>query len=500
MTDSAITMPTQPLHELRQVRLNKVDQLRALGINPYPYAYAVSHYAAALQEQHKDIPAGTELSDTITIAGRIMAMRNHGMFIDIQDATGRIQAFSDRKVLPALQGQILDLLDIGDIIGVRGTIRRTPRGELSVRVQEITVLNKALLPLPEKYHGLSDIEARYRQRYLDFIMNDEARRVMRARSTIIATLRRYLDSQGFIEVETPVFHPIAGGTNAKPFITHHNALDHDFYLRIATELYLKRLLVGGLHHKIYEIGRLFRNEGLSPRHNPEFTMMELYVTYADYNDMMTLTEELVAHCCMALHGTTSVPYRDVTLNFATPWPRRPVLELIAEHTKVDFATLDAAGARAAATALGVHADKNASWGAVVETVFDDKVKASLIQPIHVTDFPLETSPLVKTHRSNPRLSERADTYVYALEITPIFSELNDPVEQHRRFTMQEALRDSGDEEAQRMDNDFLCALEHGMPPTGGIGIGIDRLTMLLTNSPTIREVIAFPTLRPNVKP
>jgi lysyl-tRNA synthetase class 2 len=359
------------------------------------------------------------------------------------------------------------------------------------------VLAKALLPLPEKFHGLTDVETRSRQRYLDLIMNPESRETLRRRSRIVAALRRHLDAQGFLEVETPMLHAIAGGASAKPFITHHNALDIDLYLRIAPELHLKRLVVGGLSDKVFEINRCFRNEGLSPRHNPEFTSLELYEAYVDYTAMMTLTEALVQAAAQAVQDGTRIAYQGREIDLAGPWPRRSMCELVAEATGVDFLALaDAGAAHRAARSLGVEVETGSGWGHAVEAVFAAKVEDGLVQPTHVTGFPRDISPLAKADRTDPRLTERFETYINGWEVANAFSELTDPQDQLARFEAQMAARAKGDEEAQMLDADYVAALEYGLPPTGGLGIGIDRLVMLLTDSPSIRDVIAFPTMRP----
>jgi lysyl-tRNA synthetase class 2 len=359
------------------------------------------------------------------------------------------------------------------------------------------MLTKSIEILPEKYHGLSDVEARYRQRYVDLIMNEDSRETLRARSKIVSTIRKTMDEMGAMEVETPMLHAIMGGASAKPFVTHHNTLDTDFFLRVAPELFLKRLIVGGLADDVYEIGRCFRNEGISTRHNPEFTSIEGYHAYKDYTDMMDLVEKIVQSCAMAVHGSLKVQFGDIELDFTGPWPRKSMVDLVKEKTGVDMLSFtDAASARAAAKAAGVHTDAGASWGQAVEAMFAEKVEPDLIQPIHVTDFPLEISPLAKTHRDNPRLVERFETFVNTWEIANAFTELNDPAVQLERFQAQVDAREAGDEEAQMLDEDYVTALEYGLPPCGGWGLGIDRLCMILTNSPTIRDVILFPTLKP----
>ena len=484
--------------ELRNIRLEKVQTLRSQGINPYPYKFSRSHTNAQLQEKFKDLPNESVTEEDVSIAGRIRSIRNSGMFIDLHDETGSIQAFSALKEIPEKIVSLLSLLDIGDWIGVHGVIRRTKRGELTVNVSGLELLSKALLPLPEKYHGLTDIETRYRQRYIDLIVNDESRDRLRKRSQIIAGIRTFLSEKGFLEVETPMLHIIPGGAAAKPFLTHHNALDLPMYLRIAPELHLKRLMVGGLSDKIFEMNRCFRNEGISPRHNPEFTSVELYQLFADYTDMMTLTEQLIQYVAQKVLGTTVVTYNGIEIDLASPWARKSMVDLVTEKTGVDFSkihTIDEA--REAAKKIGgVPLKGKDSWGKVVESVFAEKVEPSLIQPTHVTDHPLDISPLAKAHRTDPRLTERFESYINAWEMANAFSELTDPIDQRQRFEAQVSERESGDDEAHLMDSDFVTALEHGLPPTGGLGIGIDRLVMILTDAQSIRDVIAFPTMKP----
>jgi lysyl-tRNA synthetase class 2 len=481
----------------RSVRLGKLDALRGMGVEPYPVSFSRSDEAAALERRYADLPAGAETEDRVRVAGRIRAMRNSGMFIDLHDASGKIQIFSHKDYLSPEQMALLRLFDIGDLIGVEGIVRRTPRGELTVNATRLTMLSKALRPLPEKYHGLADIELRYRQRYLDLIMNPQSRETLRRRSRIVAEMRTWLLARGYLEVETPMLHTIPGGAAAKPFVTHHNALDMDLYLRIAPELHLKRLVVGGLAEKVFEINRCFRNEGLSPRHNPEFTSLELYEAYAGYTDMMSLTEQLVAHVAEQAAGGLKIGYGGTAIDLTPPWPRRSMAELVLEATGTDFRAIeDAAAARQAAGRLGGTLSGRENWGQALEAVFAARVEDRLIQPVHVTGFPRDISPLAKADPSDPRLVERFETYVYGWEIANAFSELNDPIDQRARFEAQMLARAAGDEEAQPLDEDYLLALEYGLPPCGGLGIGIDRLVMLLTDSPSIRDVIAFPTLRP----
>jgi lysyl-tRNA synthetase class 2 len=419
------------------------------------------------------------------------------MFIDLHDAGGKIQIFCHKDNLTPEQLAVVRLFDLGDLIGVEGVVRRTPRGELTVNARRVQLLAKALLPLPEKFHGLADVETRYRQRYVDLIVNEESRTTLRNRSRIISAFRRLLDERGFLEVETPMLHSIPGGASAKPFITHHNALDIDLYLRIAPELHLKRLIVGGLSDKVFEINRCFRNEGISPRHNPEFTTLELYQAYVDYAAMMAITEELIVAAAREVTGGTRVRYGEREIDLTSPWPRRSMAELVREKTAVDFmAIANDTEARTQAQALGAEVHPSSGWGRALEAVFGLHVEATLVDPVHVTGFPREISPLAKGDRNDPRLTERFETYINGWEVANAFSEINDPLDQLQRFEAQMRDRALGDEEAQRLDADFITALEHGMPPAGGLGVGIDRLAMILTNSPSIRDVIAFPTLRP----
>lgn len=480
----------------RESRLKKLEELKEAGVNPYAFNYAKTHEAKDLHAKYGDIEDGAETGETAIVAGRIMAYRNDGMFIDLMDTSGRIQIFSHKKNIDEKQLEMIKLLDLGDLIGVKGKVRKTPRGELTINSEEVTLLSKALLPLPEKYHGLTDKEVRYRQRYLDLIMNDSTRETLRARSRIIAEMRSFLIGKDFLEVETPMFHPIVGGASALPFVTHHNTLDIDLYLRIAPELYLKRLITGGLSERVFEINRCFRNEGISIKHNPEFTSMELYQAFADYNDMMDITEAIVEHVATQVFGTVDFTFEGKEISFKGPWKRQSMASLVQEHTGVDFMQFDAREAAAEAKKLDVHIQDGANWGKVLEAVFEEKVEHTLIQPTHVTDFPREISPLARVHRDEPRLTERFETFVNGWEIANAFSELIDPIDQHDRFVQQGEEAKAGDKEAQQMDEDFVTSLEYGMPPCGGLGIGIDRLVMLLTGSSSIRDVIAFPTLRP----
>lgn len=487
------------LGRIRETRIEKLQALREQGINPYPYKYEKAHDNQALQEKYKDLPSGEETSDEVRVAGRVMASRNNGMFIDLLDSTGKIQLFCHKDNLSDQSLALLKQIDIGDIIGAEGTIRRTPRGELSVKVKSLVLLSKALLPLPEKFHGLTDKETRYRQRYLDLIMNEETRNTLRKRCMIVSAIRRYFLDQGFIEVETPMLQTLAGGAAARPFVTYHNALDLTMYMRIAPELYLKRLIVGGIADKVFELNRSFRNEGISPKHNPEFTMVEAYQAYADYNDMMELTEDLITTVAQQVLGTLTITYQGQEINLARPWKRMTMIDAVRQETDLDFEAIQTDGdARQAARGLGLEPDEAWGWGKVLEYVFEERVEPKLIQPIHIIDYPRETSPLAKVHRSNPRLVERFETRINGWEVANAFSELSDPIDQRQRFEAQLAAREAGDDEAHQMDEDYVTALEYGMPPTGGLGIGVDRLAMLLTDSPSIRDVIAFPTLRPRI--
>lgn len=484
------------IEQIRQTRIQKLADLADKGVNPYPYTFDKTAAANELQDKYKDLPAGEETTDVYSVAGRVMAIRNTGMFIDLMDDTGKIQIFSHKENLPEEQLKVLKLVDIGDIVGFTGTIRRTPRGELSIKSTDLKLLSKALLPLPEKHHGLTDVEIRYRQRYVDLIVNEDVRDTFRKRSLIIQKIREFLAKQGYLEVETPILQTMASGANARPFNTHHNALEMDLTLRIALELYLKRLIVGGVSERVYEIGKCFRNEGIDTRHNPEFTMIELYQAYADYNDMMTLTENMVAYVAQEVLGTMKIQYGEHEIDLTPPWDRKTMLGSIKEATGIDFMEIySAKQAIETARRLNVSVDDGMNWGQVVEAVFEEKIEPGLIQPCHIIDYPREISPLAKVHRDNDRLTERFETRVNGWEIANAFSELTDPIDQRMRFEAQAKAKAEGDEEAMDIDEDFINALEYGMPPTGGMGMGIDRLVMLLTNSPSIRDVIAFPTMR-----
>lgn len=488
-----------PETELVAARKEKLLRLQARGINPYPYGFSRTHTAADLREGFGSLAPAQHTGVEVAVAGRILAVRRMGKasFFDLHDRTGRIQIFATPQTLgPENYEFWLDALDIGDIVGIRGEVFTTKTGELSVAAEELVLLAKALRPLPEKWHGLRDVETRYRERALDFVANPRAREILIKRATILRTIRNFLDARGFIEVETPVLQPIPGGAAARPFVTHHHELGRDLYLRIAPELYLKRLLVGGLE-KVYEIGRNFRNEGVSSEHNPEFTALEAYEAYTDYQGMMELAEGLIEACVLAVAGTTRLEYQGRWIDFSRPWRRVGLLELVAEATGCDvekplaelLLELDRRG-----IAIPEHL-KRGPKGKVIEHLLETCAEKTLWDPSFVLDYPLDISPLAKRKRDRPDLVERFELYIAGREVANAFSELNDPEEQRERFWAQEKLRAQGDEEAQRIDEDFVRDLELGMPPAGGIGVGLDRLTMILTNSPSIREVLAFPLLR-----
>lgn len=487
---------TSSIDVIRQGRINKAQELREKGVNPYPYKFIKTAGAKELQERYANLADGEETTDRYSVAGRVMAIRNSGMFIDLTDDSGKIQIFSHKQNIDPEKIKLLKLVDIGDIMGFTGDIRRTPRGELSIKAVDFEILTKSLKPLPEKFHGLTDVETKYRQRYIDLIINEETRETFRKRSLIIQKIREFLANKGYLEVDTPILQTVASGANARPFTTHHNALDMDMTMRIALELYLKRLIVGGVSEKVYEIGKCFRNEGIDTRHNPEFTMIELYQAYADYNDMMELTENMVAYVAQEVLGTTKIKYGENEIDLTPPWDRKTMIGAIEEYTKADFSKCEnLSEAVELAATLHVDVEDCDCWGKVIDKVFEEKVEPSLIQPVHIIDYPLEISPLAKVHRNNPRLTERFETRVNGWEIANAFSELSDPIDQRQRFEAQALAKANGDEEAMEIDEDFIEALEYGMPPTGGMGMGIDRLVMLLTDSSTIRDVIAFPTMK-----
>ncbi len=480
-------------NELIAARLRKLERFRQHGMDPFGERFPRTHRAAQITADFVALDGAS-----VRIAGRIMAVRGHGKatFADLQDFSGRIQIYARQDVMGEASYGLFTELDIGDVIGVVGKVFRTRRGEISVEIQEWRLLAKSLIPLPEKWHGLKDVDLRYRQRYLDLIVNPEVRETFVARSRIVSALRRFLDERGFLEVETPMMHPLAGGAAARPFVTHHNALDLNLYLRIAPELYLKRLVVGGME-KVYEIGRVFRNEGISTRHNPEFTILELYEAFADYTDMMALTEEIFTHVALEVRGTLQVRFLGHDIDLAPPWRRLSIVDALREYAGVDVFELgDDAQARAVAHRLGVEVEGNATLGQVIEELVDAFVQPHLIQPTFLTDHPVEISPLAKRKKDDPSLTYRFELIVAGWEMANAFSELNDPLDQRERFMAQLREREKGNEEAHGMDEDYLTALSYGMPPCGGLGIGVDRLVMLLIGVPSIRDVILFPLMRP----
>ena len=493
------------LEEIRATRLEKVQQLQDLGFNPYAYQWQLTHHTKELQDKYIDLAPGEENPEQVSLAGRIIARRVFGKlaFFSLQDETGTIQLYLEKNRIqdsmsdvPQSFEHLKKLTDSGDILGVTGTIKRTEKGELSIYVQTYSILTKSLLPLPDKWHGLTDTEKRYRQRYVDLIVNPQVRQTFRQRAQITAAIRRYLETRDFLEIETPVLQSEAGGADARPFVTYHNTLDMNLYLRIATELHLKRLIVGGFE-RVFELGRIFRNEGVSTRHNPEFTSIEVYQAYADYNDMMALTENLISDVAQEVLGTKKVTYQEESIDLTPPWPRKTMSELVKEKTGLDFDQFtDLETAKTAILAARIEIAANSTTiGKLLNQLFEEKVEETLIQPTFVLDFPLEISPLAKPHRSKAGLVERFELYIVGRELANSFSELTDPIDQRERLTAQAAKKAAGDLEAQDIDEDFLTALEYGMPPTGGLGIGIDRLIMLLTNSASIRDVIAFPLLK-----
>ncbi len=479
-------------NELIASRMDKYNVLLEKGINPYKNKYERTHLAEEILESFDSLE-----DENVKISGRIMSLRVHGKaaFAHIQDRSGQIQVYARINKIGEEKYESFTNLDTGDIVGVEGRVFRTRRGEITVEIKELELLTKSLRPLPEKWHGLQDVELRYRQRYLDLIVNSEAREVFEKRSKIIASMRRQMDERGFLEVETPMMHSIPGGAAARPFITHHNALDMDLYMRIAPELYLKRLLVGGME-KVYEINKNFRNEGISTRHNPEFTMVEIYQAYADYEDMMKLVEDVISKIALEVLGDTSITYQGSEIDLSPPWDRITMVDCIKEHTGLDFAGLSDEEARKIAKGAGIEVEEGSTWGQVMYEVFEERVEDKLMGPVFVKDFPVEVSPLAKRKASEDNLVYRFEGFIGGIEITNAFSELNDPTDQKSRFVQQSQARQSGDDEAHMYDKDFVEALEYGMPPAGGVGIGIDRLIMILTDSASIREVILFPLLKP----
>ena len=487
----------QDMNELMKVRRDKLAAFEAKGVAPFGHRFEVSHHAKDVLEQFGHLEGEEESSEEITIAGRLMAIRGHGKasFSVLMDRSGRIQIYFKLDVLGEEKYSQFKLLDIGDIIGVKGHVFRTRRGEITVRVDDFDMLSKSLRPLPEKFHGLTDTEIRYRQRYVDLIMNPEVMNTFVARTNIMKSIREYLDERDYIEVETPVLGTIAGGAAARPFITHHNTLDLDMYLRIATELNLKRLIVGGME-RVYEMGRVFRNEGMDVRHNPEFTTIELYQAYADYTDLMDITEGLVLNAANKVLGTTEFDYQGTHIDLANV-KRISMNDAVKEATGKDFLSCQTVEeARAMATEIGVPYEERFGIGGILNAAFEEKVEETLIQPTFITGHPTEISPLAKRNPENPMITDRFEFFIYGRELANGFTELNDPIDQEGRFLDQLKQREAGDDEAHEMDRDFITALEYGLPPTGGLGIGIDRLVMFLTDSASIRDVLLFPTMKP----
>ena len=482
------------LSELLQVRRDKLKELQDMGKNPFEITkYDVTHKAQEIKDNYAELEG-----KNVSVAGRLMSKRGMGKvgFCHMADVTGQIQLFVKKDILGEDEYALFKKYDIGDIVGAEGEVFTTQTGEISIRVHKITLLSKSLLPLPEKFHGLVDTDLRYRQRYVDLIMNKDVKNTFIVRSKIIKAIREYLDNLGFLEVDTPMLNTIAGGASARPFVTHHNALDIDMYLRIATELHLKRLIVGGLE-KVYEMGRQFRNEGMDIKHNPEFTSIEIYQAYADYNDVMDLTENLIRYAARQACGTEQITYQGVEIDLSH-FERLTMIDSIKKYADIDFNEIKSdEEAQAVAKAKGLEVDpvKN-TRGDIIALFFDEFVEENLVQPTFITDYPVEISPLAKRKPSQPELTERFEVFITGREFGNAFSELNDPIDQRERFKAQVALRDAGDDEANMMDEDFLTALEYGMPPTGGLGIGIDRLVMLLTDSYSIRDVLLFPTMKP----
>lgn len=486
--------PESGLKQLMNVRLQKIEALREKGVDPFGQRYEVSHHIQDLLDNQEHF---IESQEEVTIAGRLMAKRGQGKagFANIEDLTGNIQLYSKVDVAGQDNHWFFKKADIGDICGIRGRLFVTQKGETTIEVLEYTPLTKSIRPLPEKFHGLTDVELRYRQRYVDLIMNQDVKKTFILRSKIISALRSYLESQSFLEVETPVLHPIAGGANARPFITHHNALDIDLYMRIALELHLKRLIVGGME-RVFEIGRVFRNEGIDTRHNPEFTMIEIYQAYGNYETMMDLAENMIRHTAETVLGKTTIPYGDYTIDLGSPWKRITMADSVKEATGIDYnSDMSDEEFRQAARDLGLEIADDLSRGKVLGELFDEKVEETLIQPTFITDYPVEISPLAKRKPDNPALTDRFEIFIVGREHGNAFTELNDPIDQRQRFEAQMEAKRQGDDEAHPMDEDFLQALEYGLPPTGGLGIGIDRLVMLLTNQPSIRDVLLFPTMK-----
>lgn len=495
MAEEKTILNETDLNEQMQVRLDKMHKIEEKGWKPFGYRYEYTHRSGDVKEQFEVL---SEAETEVKLAGRVMAIRGHGKtcFMDMQDTDGRIQVYVRKDVLGEENYALIKMMDIGDTVGVTGTVFRTHMGEVSIKAASLEMLSKALRPLPEKWHGLKDVETRYRQRYVDLIVNPDVRDTFVKRSQIIRSVRDVLDSHGFLEVETPILNTIAGGAAARPFISYHNALDMQVYMRIAPELYLKRLIVGGMD-RVYELGRVFRNEGIDNRHNPEFTSVEIYQAFADYRDMMDLTEEVVVKTAEKVLGTTKIVYEGTEIELSSPWKRISMIDAVKEYAGKDFTNVtDVEEARAMAKELNVEIEATWGVGKIINACFEEYVEDKLIQPTFITGHPKEISPLAKSNPENPEITDRFEAFIYGREICNGFTELNDPIDQRERFMKQVEERANGDEEANMMDEDFVTALEYGLPPTGGLGIGIDRLVMFLTDSSTIRDVLFFPTMKP----
>ncbi len=492
--ETAEPLSEKEVNEQMQVRIDKMRKIEERGWLPFGRRFAWTHRTQDAKDNFEEL---SEKETEVKMSGRLMAIRGHGKtcFMDLQDKTGRIQVYARKDVLGEENYALIKLLDIGDIVGVTGNIFRTHMGEVSVKATAMEILSKALRPLPEKWHGLKDVEMRYRRRYVDLIVNPEVRDTFVKRSRIIRSVRSVLDKHDFLEVETPILNTIAGGAAARPFVSYHNALDMQVYMRIAPELYLKRLIVGGME-RVYELGRVFRNEGIDNRHNPEFTSVEIYQAYADYRDLMDLTEEVVVQAAMDVLGTTKINYEGTEIELAAPWKRMSMTEAVLEYTGKDFSGVtELEDARAIAKELKVAIEPSFGIGKIINACFEEYVEDKLIQPTFITGHPKEISPLAKSNPDNPEITDRFEGYIYGREICNGFTELNDPIDQRERFLKQVEERANGDEEANMMDEDFVNALEYGLPPTGGLGIGIDRLVMFLTDSSSIRDVLFFPTMK-----
>lgn len=480
--------------DLRQVRVDKLKDLIAAGRDPYKISkYEVTSNSQYIKDNYEEMEG-----KFVSVAGRIMSKRGQGKvgFYDVQDQLGRIQVFAKMDTIGEAEYAWLKTYDIGDIVGVKGEVFKTKMGEISLRAEEVTLLSKSLQTLPEKFHGLKDTDIRYRQRYVDLIVNPEIKDVFLMRNKIIKGIREYLDGEGYLEVETPILGTIAGGANARPFVTHHNTLDIDMYMRIANELFLKRLIVGGLGDGVYEMGKMFRNEGMDANHNPEYTAIEIYKPYADFHDMMTLTENIVAFVAMKARGTTKIEFQDKVIDFTPPWRRVKMQDMVKEYTGIDFDLINTdEEAIEIAKQKGIEIKPLMTRGHIISILFEEFCEEHLEQPTFVTHHPVEISPLAKRNVEDPRVTDRFEAFANTWELANAFSELNDPIDQRERFEAQVKQKEAGDDEAHVMDNDFINAIEVGLPPTGGLGIGVDRVIMLITNQPTIRDIILFPTMK-----